>query len=151
VDAVALPLQNLGNTELHPYDLTTPQPALMAGPSDGVSIIGFPFGRTAGGALAIWIRGFIATDPDIDFENLPVFLVDARTRRGQSGSPVIAYSGGGGTPMADGSMAIFSGPVLNLLGVYSGRINEQSDLGKVWKVQAVREIIAGQRPGTAHL
>jgi hypothetical protein len=151
VDVVALPLQSLGNTELHTYDLTTAQPALMAGPSDGVSIIGFPFGRTAGGGLAIWILGFIATDPDIDFEDLPVFLVDARTRKGQSGSPVVAYSSGGGTAMADGSTNFFSGPVSNLLGVYSGRINEQSDLGKVWKVRAVREIIAGQKPGVAGL
>jgi hypothetical protein len=29
-----------------------------------------------------------------------------------------------------------------LLGVYSGRINEQSDLGMVWKLSAIRELVA---------
>jgi hypothetical protein len=51
--------------------------------------------------------------------------------------------------MADGSTAFFDGPVTNLLGVYSGRVNEQSDLGLVWKVQAVRDILEGQQPGAA--
>jgi len=52
--------------------------------------------------------------------------------------------------MADGSLA-FGGPVTNLLGVYSGRVNEQSDLGRVWKVQAVRDILAAQCPGVSGL
>jgi hypothetical protein len=38
-----------------------------------------------------------------------------------------------------------------MLGVYSGRINEESDLGKVWKVPALREIIASGIPGNADL
>jgi hypothetical protein len=40
---------------------------------------------------------------------------------------------------------------MNLLGVYSGRINEQSDLGVVWKIQAVRDILAARQVGTAGL
>jgi len=136
---------------MHPYDVTGSAPALKAGPSDGVSIVGFPFGLRGGGLLAIWTRGFIASEPDVDLNDLPLFLVDARTRPGQSGSPVIAYSSGGMHAMADGSTAMFGGPVTNLLGVYSGRINEQSDLGRVWKVQAVRDILAAQQPGVAGL
>jgi hypothetical protein len=31
----------------------------------------------------------------------------------------------------------------DFVGVYSGRINEQSDLGLVWKAAAVREIVEG--------
>lgn len=151
VDVVALKLGNALGAELHPYDLTGAAPALKIGPADGISVIGFPFSVTGGGAFAIWTRGFIASEPDIDLDDLPCFLIDARTRPGQSGSPVIAYSSGGMTPMADGSTAIFGGPVVNLLGVYSGRINEQSDLGRVWKVAAVREILAGQRLGRAGL
>src|SRR5206468_3833715 len=96
-------------------------PRLKVGPAEGVSIVGFPFGITGGGAFAIWTRGFVASEPDVDLEDLPSFLVDARTRPGQSGSPVIAYSSGGMTTLADGSSAMFGGPVTNLLGVYSGR------------------------------
>ncbi len=53
--------------------------------------------------------------------------------------------------MADGSSAAFSGPVSNLLGVYSGRINSESDLGLVWKAQAVRDILDAQKRGRAGL
>jgi hypothetical protein len=151
VDVVALPLRNLEGVEVHPHALTTGPNDLKAGVSDGVSIIGFPFGLTAGGALGIWTRGFVASEPDIDFDDLPVFLVDARTRPGQSGSPVIVYSSGGPTATADGKLAFFGGPVVTFLGVYSGRINNESDLGKVWKAQAVREILAAQQPGAAGL
>lgn len=151
MDVVALRLQHTSGVELHPYDLTGAAPALKIGPADGVSVVGFPFGITGGGAFAIWTRGFVASEPDINFNDLPSFLVDARTRPGQSGSPVIAYSSGGGTAMADGSTAFFNGPLTNLLGVYSGRVNEQSDLGLVWKVDAVREILAAEQPGDAGL
>jgi hypothetical protein len=150
VDVVALPLRNTEGVDLHPYDLTDGGLKLKTGPSEGVSIIGFPFGITGGGAFAIWTRGFIASEPDVDLDDLPSFLVDARTRPGQSGSPVIAYSGGG-THTAMGGIVIGGGPVTNLLGVYSGRINDQSDLGMVWKVQAVRDILAGQEQGIAGL
>lgn len=112
--------------------------------------LAFHSGSRGGGAFAIWTRGFIASEPEVDLNDLPVFLIDARTRPGQSGSPVIAYSGAGANPMADGSLA-FGGPVTNLLGVYSGRINEQSDLGRVWKAQAVRDILTAQQHGVAGL
>lgn len=151
VDVVALPLTQLAGVELHPYDLTDSAPALAAGPATAVSVIGFPFGLTAGGAFGIWTRGFIASEPDVDFNDLPLMLVDARTREGQSGSPVLIYVNGGMAAMADGSSAAFSGPVSNLLGVYSGRINPESDIGLVWKIQAVREILSAQKRGHAGL
>lgn len=151
VDVVALPLTQLEGVELHPYDLTATAPALAAGPATGVSVIGFPFGQTAGGAFGVWTRGFIASEPDVDFNDLPLMLIDARTREGQSGSPVILYVNGGMAAMADGSSAAFSGPLLNLLGVYSGRINAESDIGLVWKAEAVREILAAQKLGYAGL
>ena len=150
VDVVAVPLHNLDGVELHPYNLTESGLVLKTGPSEGVSIIGFPFGITGGGAFAIWTHGFIATEIQMNFNNLPCFLIDARTRQGQSGSPVIAYSSGGAHSVTTG-VAISSGPVVNLLGVYSGRINDQSDLGLVWKIQAVRDILTAQQAGVAGL
>lgn len=81
----------------------------------------------------MWVQGTIATEPELDFDGLPRFLIDSRTRQGQSGSPVLAYYSGGAVPMADGSTAIMGGPMEQFLGVYSGRINDQSDLGYVWK------------------
>jgi len=69
-----------------------------------------------------------------------VMYVDCRGRPGQSGSPVIAYRSGGGIPFADGSTS-FGGSATYPLGIYSGRINDQSDIGMVWKMSAVREIV----------
>ncbi len=152
VDVVAVPLKNTGGVALQPYDLSGSAPKLMFAPSEAVSVIGFPFGISGGGAFGIWTRGFVASEPDIDWDDFPCFLIDARTRPGQSGSPVIIYSSGGaGHALAGGGLAFFQGSVTNLLGVYSGRINDQSDLGIVWKVQVVRDILAAQQPGVAGL
>jgi hypothetical protein len=145
VDVVALPLTQLEQVELLPYDLENPGPALHLGPADPVSVIGFPFGGGAGGSLGVWATGFLASEPAVDYSDLPLQLVDCRTRRGQSGSPVIAYRSGGMIPLEDGSSVTYSQPVWRFVGVYSGRINAESDLGLVWKAQAVQELLRSLR------
>ncbi|WP_327042458.1 serine protease [Micromonospora ureilytica] len=151
VDVVALPLKNVDGVVLNPYDAKEDRFMLKIGPSDGVSIVGFPYGKAGGGLFGIWTRGFMASEPLVDWNDLPCFLIDARTRPGQSGSPVIAYQANGVSSFADGSMEISGRVVVNLLGVYSGRINEQSDLGVVWKVRVINEILEAQKPGVVGL
>jgi hypothetical protein len=140
-DFVALPLSDLANVELYPYDPANPGPEMFVGPADTVSVVGFPFGITAGGAFAIWATGFLASEPKVDFNNLPIQLVDCRSRQGQSGSPVLAYRAGGTVAMADGGSAVFDGPVSKFIGIYSGRINGESDIGIVWKALAVQQLM----------
>jgi hypothetical protein len=141
-DLVALPLPSSmpAGLRLNEYDLQAPQPNIAVGPSDQVSIVGFPFGIRASG-LPIWSTGFIASELELNYDERPVFLIDSRTRAGQSGSPVIAHRNGGMVAMADGSSAVYNGPVTRLLGIYSGRINSKSDLGIVWKIAAVVELM----------
>lgn len=141
MDCVALPLTALDDVQLYPYSLGVGDPAISYGPSDTVSVVGFPFGLQAGGSLAVWATGFVASEPEVDFTGLPVFLIDCRSRPGQSGSAVIAHRNGGSVAMEDGSTSIFGGPVTRFLGIYSGRINQESDLGMVWKAAAIREIV----------
>lgn len=43
--------------------------------------------------------------------------------------------------MEDGGAAMFGGPVQRLFGIYSGRINKQSDLGMVRKTSALKELV----------
>jgi hypothetical protein len=148
VDVVALELTDIAGIAIHAHDPWAAGPGLATGVSSGVNIIGFPFGITGGGGLGVWVRGWIATEPTTDYNDLPCFLVDSRTRQGQSGSPVIIYEAGGAVSLADGSTAIFGGPVEQFLGVYSGRINEQSDLGFVWKASVVRDIVDAGVSGT---
>jgi hypothetical protein len=146
VDVVALPLTERANVYYSPYDPADTGPAVRLGPTAPVSIVGFPFGRTAGGSLAIWVQGTLASEPSVDFEELPCMLVDSRTRSGQSGSPVVAHRVGTWSS-DDGSAYVTSGSVTRFVGVYSGRINKESDLGRVWKVQALLDIIEGEQRG----
>jgi hypothetical protein len=139
-DFVALPLTQLGDVQLYPYTLGVGDPAIIVAPAEVVSVVGFPFGLTAGGALAVWATGFVATDPDIDYSNLPIFLIDCRSRPGQSGSAVIAYRTGGAVATEQGVM-VGGGVMTRFLGIYSGRINAESDLGFVWKAAAIRELV----------
>ncbi len=141
MDCVALPLTDLNDVQIYSYSLGVGDPAILCGPADTVSVVGFPFGLQAGGSLAVWATGFVASEPVIDFNDLPVFLIDCRSRPGQSGSAVIAYRSGGMVAMEDGSSVAFNGPVTRFLGIYSGRIHPESDLGMVWKATAIREIV----------
>ncbi|MCD9853729.1 serine protease [Epilithonimonas sp. JDS] len=128
-DFVAKLLSNLSDdVKIYPYDITTNQFQMDYLPSDIVSVIGFPFGRNAGGSLAIWTSGFIASEPDIDYDGLPQFLIDCRSRKGQSGSPVIAYRSMGFNLHAGNWTGLLTGPTEKFLGIYSGRISPESDI-----------------------
>lgn len=110
-DFVALPLTNTNGVGLYPYNLKNKEPEIFVGPSDYLSVVGFPFGFQAGGSLAVWATGFMASEPEIDIDSLPIFLVDCRTRKGQSGAAVIAHRNGGDITFKDGSTAMISGNV----------------------------------------
>jgi len=140
-DFVALPLSVRNNVGIYPYDLSHPGPNILVAPGDVVSVIGFPFGLTGGGSLPVWATGFVASEPQINYSDLPIMLIDCRSRPGQSGSPVVAYRSGGSVAMDDGSAAVFNGPIFRFVGVYSGRINPESDIGRVWKAAAIAELI----------
>lgn len=140
-DFVALPLTQTQGVSFFPYDPGNPGQNIKVGPADPVSVIGFPFGLSAGGAFPIWVTGTLASEPDVDYDNFPLVLIDCRSRPGQSGSPVLAYRPGGMIRMADGNTNVFNGPVARFIGIYSGRINEQSDIGRVWKASAIAELV----------
>lgn len=139
-DFVALPLTQLHEVKIFPYS-NTGNPKIKIAPSEPASVVGFPFGKTGGGFFAIWATGFIATEPEINYDNLPVFLIDCRTRKGQSGSAVIAHRNGGMVTLEGGDTAAYNGPITRFLGIYSGRINDESDLGMVWKAAAIQELV----------
>lgn len=143
VDVVALPLTDLVNVTLYTYPIEEPERMPVLFVSQDVFVIGFPYGITGGGAFGVWARGSVATELDLDYENLPRFLIDSRTRPGQSGSPVIQYLTGGTVTWSDGSIAMGGGVVEQIVGVYSGRIHSESDLGFVWKMSVVRNILSG--------
>lgn len=144
-DFVALPLKSLemkaftDNVQLYPWSLDTPDPQIQYRVTDTVSVVGFPFGLRSSN-LAIWATGFIATEPMVDHDGLPLVLIDCRARKGQSGSPVVAFRTGM-VPLTNGDSVLFSNPVSNLVGIYSGRVNPESDLGYVWKRNAIKDLV----------
>lgn len=143
VDVVAIPIKALdGEVTAYPHDVASPGAPMMIRVGVDLFVIGFPFGRIGVGGLGIWVRGSVATDPDLDHSDLPSFLIDSRTREGSSGSPVVAYAHGGPVLMEDGSTRILGRPAERLVGVYSGRVHRDSDLGVVWKLSALQDILS---------
>ncbi|MDC0611652.1 serine protease [Vibrio sp.] len=140
-DFVALPLNELDDVDIYPYDLSNTGPEILLAPADIISVVGFPFSIQVGNSLAVWATGFIASEPNINYNELPIFLVDCRSRQGQSGSAVIAYRHGGAVPTAEGEVTIFDNPITKFLGIYSGRVNAESDLGFVWKASAIKQLV----------
>ena len=96
IDVVALPLSMTDvAVRFYPIDLALADFDMLVQVAMTVSIIGFPFGLATNGALPIWKTGHIASDPDIEYQGKPAFLVDSSTRGGMSGSPVVVrqYNG----------------------------------------------------------
>lgn len=113
---------------------------------DELSVVGFPFGITGGHGLAIWTRGNIATEMQFDHDGLPMFLLDARTRPGHSGAPVVFFSRSGLFPTGDGVAMGLGDHLLRFMGIYSGRAHEDSDLGRVFRTDAVLTTIDAGAP-----
>ena len=141
IDVVAVPLEISDDTEIYDMDLTLADFDLMIYPSEAVSIIGFPMGLTSGGKFPIWKTGHVASDIDINWNGKPAFLIDATTKSGMSGSPVIAKR----VSIYQTSRGNQVGNAVRFLGVYSGREISASgiEVGFVWKPRVISEILSG--------
>lgn len=142
IDVVATPILAAPNIEIYDIDLKLSEFDLMIYPSEAVSIIGFPEGLTSAGKLPIWKTGHIASDIDIDWDGKPAFLIDATTKSGMSGSPVIAKR----ISIYQTSRGNQIGNAVRFLGIYSGRnIGETGiEVGVVWKPRVISEILLNQ-------
>ncbi len=144
-DIVALNLKWGSDVLKLPYylKLDLDRVGMVISPAEPLSVIGFPFGLSTSGKLPIWVTGFLAQELSLVTKENPVFLIDCRTRQGQSGSPVIAFRTSGHRSIKDGRIsASLSGNIAwEFLGIYSGRVNLESDLGKVWHVSAIEELL----------
>jgi hypothetical protein len=122
--------------------------------ADTLYVIGFPLGfdpQKAPGVLGVWCRGSIAWPPSIEFEELPCLLLDCRARPGQSGSPVIAYADRSTRYLTEEGN-LFLGPKWELVGIYSGRLRDDSDVGRVWKRAVLDDLVErGVRPMRPHV
>jgi hypothetical protein len=143
VDVIALQLTVTKEVKIYEIDLALANFDLTISPSEAVSILGFPMGLTSGGKFPIWKTGHVASDMDIDWDNKPVFLIDATTKSGMSGSPVIAKRVGN---YQSSSACVNAGDAVRFLGVYSGREADEYgvEVGLVWKPRVISEILSGK-------
>ena len=139
IDVVAIPIDILEGIDIHGLELDLAKVDILPMPAMPISVIGYPLGLAAGKSWPIWKTGHIASDPDIDYEpGRPAFLIDATTRTGMSGSPVVlrldSYK------KKDGTQIIAGGLATKFMGVYAGRIHEDSEIGRVWRPFVLSEI-----------
>ena len=138
IDVVALPISVNNNVGTYCLDLNLSKIDLIIAPSEPVSIVGFPFGLSSVGKFPIWKTGHIASDIDLNYNGDPKFLIDATTKPGMSGSPVFAKRIG----MQKTSTGLnMGGDSTKFLGIYSGRILDDSDVGVVWKPEILDSIL----------
>lgn len=143
VAAIKIPPEVASRVSLFPLDIGLASVDMVAMPAMPVSVIGYPLGLSAGKYWPIWKTGHIASDPDIDFEpGRPAFLIDATTRSGMSGSPVVmrldSYL------KSDGSQVLAGRIKTKFMGIYAGRIHDASEIGRVWRPFVLSELFEGR-------
>ena len=110
-----------------------------------IYIIGFPFGKQTG-YIPIWKKASVASEPELDVEEMPYFFADTATKSGMSGSPVILYKDRPAVLFSEKEKKM-SRHLTKFVGIYSGRIGandiEKGDaqLGRVWKSSVIQELL----------
>lgn len=134
-DVAVIPLpDDIGASRGDAY--TVDDEASVLGVTDTVFIVGYPENARLGpGRPPVWTRGSVASEPQVPGGRSPL-LVDARTRPGQSGAPVIVYRREF-THVSEGGFSQTFPESARLVGIYSGRTREDSDLGRVWDVESI--------------
>lgn len=155
VDVIAIPLVDTRtviheNYQFYPINNYSFQDQFDVTIADEIYILGYPFNILGDHMLPIWKRASVASEPSVDINGLPKYLVDTATKSGMSGSPVIMRRTTVHKGTEEKNMII--GTVQNFAGIYSGRIgvkNElEAQLGIVWKRHLVDEIIDGKKLGS---
>lgn len=147
-DVIAIPFAAPAGHAIYDLDLGSADADVAISPSDPVSVVGFPYGYSPNVKFPIWKTGYIASEPDMKFlDKYDAFVIDATTRAGMSGSPVVAHRSGAYLTRRG---PVTLGKATRFLGIYSGRIilreprkpEETVELGLVWKPKVLKEILA---------
>ena len=129
-------------------------------PTSVVSLIGYPHGyHDTINRLPVWKTGNIASEPRVDFNAEPLFVVDVSAFPGMSGSPVFAIAYGTYEKASGGTQG---GGARQFLGIYASMerkdeeklvknlevaekigivLSKSLELGHVWKAKLIIEMI----------
>jgi hypothetical protein len=133
-DVIALPIDK-EPPSVYAYRLEDAVDPRELSPGTELSIVGYPLGVKTN--TPVWSRATVASEPRHGFNDDPVYLVDTRSRPGQSGSPVVARDS---RSAIDGHRRSDTAE-WKLSGVYSGRVDTELDLGRVWWPIVIREVL----------
>lgn len=121
---------------------TTP---IVTAAGDDCFVLGYPLRNYAGSIFPIWKRASLASETSIGLDNRPMFLVDAATTPGMSGSPIIRKVTSFAANDKDVG-AIREIQAFDFIGVYAGRLeNPQfsaTNIGYAWYQTLIPEVIA---------
>lgn len=137
MDVVALPVSaNVLPGLAHTMVLSSRDilPDLLLAPSSELFIVGFPYDLARYNTYPIWKRGTIASDPNLRDLNGSKFWIDATTRAGMSGSPVLFR--GQTYATRDAPLNMSSETNTFLVGIYSAQ-SYNMELGIVWDLYRV--------------
>ncbi len=129
-------------------------------PTSTITLIGYPHGYyDKKNWLPVWKTGSIASEPDVDFEGKPLFLVDISAFPGMSGSPAFAIAYGAYETIAGPTTV---GHVQKFLGIYASNqvvteemyleeiisesktglvVSKSLELAHIWKASLIMKII----------
>lgn len=141
-DVAIIPIAGSMCTDAKVYALSEGwcRPDIRLRPTISVTLVGYPHGFfDKKNALPIWKTGSIASEPYIDFEGKPLFLVDVSAFRGMSGSPVFVIKDSSYEDM-QGMWIVSSQVERRFLGVFSS-------MPEIKRKQYIEEIPKGTKPG----
>lgn len=136
---------------------------LVVRPTTTGTLVGYPYGfYDKKNSLPVWKTGSIASEPEVDFDGKPYFLLDISAFPGMSGSPAFAIAYG---TYESTSGATKVGGVRKFLGIYASmqmlnkqmyleqlvhsdpklgvKDQESLELGHVWKADLIIELVNG--------
>lgn len=137
------------------------KPVIKVRPTSQLTLVGYPYGYyDTTNSLPIWKTGSVASEPNVDFDSKPLFVIDISAFPGMSGSPAFV--------VANGAYEMESGPttvgrVQQFMGIYASmqmlnekkfleqldadekkpgiKLSESLELGHVWKASLIFEIV----------
>lgn len=145
---VPLPPETYEGIQVFVFDETHTRGKITIRPTSPATLLGYPYGFSDNvNKLPVWKTGHVASEPNVDFQGKPSFLVDVSAFPGMSGSPVLAVANG---VYEDDRGTMGMGRVIRLLGVFSAMPVMRSDiagipdtsleLGIVWKSSLIVEL-----------
>lgn len=110
-------------------------------------VVGYPSNLFGDPYLPIWRRGSFAYEPGAPLDGKPIFLVDAATSPGMSGSPIIQRWFGPAPIRVAGQIEVHGEKVVTsrFVGVYGGRIDDslREPIGYGWYANRLPLICRG--------